>query len=156
MSDAGPRPIAVCRTYDDLLRTLRARRQTLGLTHEQLGTDAGLTDGHAAHLLSPRKGQRSRNFRRFGSATLGPVLEVLGLELVVQERADALVRTEQQNHASADASETKAAPQDWRRNHGPRWGRWMAARRTLLLTAEERSESARTAAQVRWATAKQS
>jgi len=151
------RPLAVCHSYDDLRRAIVAFCADQGVTRQQLDLDAGLGDGHASKLLSPRTAQRA--LKRFGGSSFGRVLDALDLEIVLQLRADAEVYGEQPNNACDDASATPDAaaqidrqphPVDWRRKRGPGWGRRMAARRALLLTPEQRSASARTAARARW------
>lgn len=146
MSDA--RDIAVCRDYAALIDALVRCCTGQGISRAELDAAAGLPDGLASKLLSPRK-RGGRRIRGFGRKTLGPVLEVLDAEIVLRRR-EAPATDLPANHASEDASERKPARQDWRRNRGPSWGKRMAALRALLLTAEERSASARTAAHARW------
>jgi hypothetical protein len=144
------RQIAVCRDYGQLVDALVRCCAGEGITRQELEARARLPEGLAAKLLSPRKSGRRRTIRGFGRKTLGPVLDVLGIELVVQFRDDAAVSDFPANDANGDASERQPAPQDWRRNRGSAWGKRYAALRMLRTTAEQRSASARKAAKARW------
>jgi hypothetical protein len=56
--------------------------------------------------------------------------------------------------ALPSARQARAQRQHWRQKRGTGWGRRMAARRALKLTAEQRRGIARKAAQARWSRAK--
>jgi hypothetical protein len=144
MSNHAERQLAVIRTYDDLRCAIRAYCQHQNVTRQYLEHRAGLADGHSGKLLGPKA------VRGFGRKSLTWILEALGLELVLQQRRDAAVSEMVPVHAAEDARADAPAPQDWRRNRGSAWGRRMAARRHLLMTAEQRRASARRAAQARW------
>lgn len=136
-----PRPIAVVRSYDDLRRALRTWCDHIGMTRADLDEQAGLADGHSGKLLAPRA------VRRFGNVSLGRVLAATGLMLVLAMDVDA-----QSSDACDDACDAAGVdqPNHWRSVKGRAWARRMAARRALKLTAEQRSEIARKAAQARW------
>ncbi len=136
-----PQPIAVLRSYDDLRRALAEWCASIGMTREQLDVDAGLANGHAGKLLSPRA------VKKLGNVTLGRVLAATGLVLVLAKDVDA-----QPVDACDDACDVKAPRrgQHWRSVKGRGWARRMAARRALKLTAEQRSAIARKAAETRW------
>jgi hypothetical protein len=131
--------IAIIRNYDDLRRALRAHCEQVNITRQELDARTGLADGHSGKLLGPRA------VKGFGRVSLTWLLEALDLELVLRRRND--TATEAFTEASLDA---QPAPQDWRRNRGPRWGKRMNARRALSLTRDERSAIARKAAHARW------
>src|SRR5258708_31565042 len=80
-----PRQLAVIRSYEDVLRTLRARRDELDVPHEIIDEIAGLAAGHTSKLLCPSP-----------MKLLGPiswhVFEALGISLVAIENATALKR----------------------------------------------------------------
>lgn len=81
---------AFCRfvgDYDALLDTFRERSEQMALSRLELDRIAGLTSGHAGKLLSRRR------IKNFGPATLGPVLQTLGLILVAVEDPAARERT---------------------------------------------------------------
>jgi hypothetical protein len=145
---AAPRPLAVCRSYDDLRRAIAAFCADQGITRQDLDADAGLTDGHAGKLLAPRTLRRA--IKRFGDVSFGRVLDALDLEIVLQVRADAAERTKPPSDALGDACSEQPHPQDWRRKRGTGWARRMAARRALLLPPKRRKEIARKAALARW------
>ena len=149
----APRPLAIVRSYHDLHEAVRAWSDEIGMTREQLDAEAGLANGHAGKLLSPRA------IRTFGNVSLGRVLAALGLVLVLTEDGEAVERIEQRMTAEKNARNDacdKIPPQHWRLAKGSAWGRRMAARRALKLTAEERSASARRAAKARWSKAAKS
>jgi hypothetical protein len=150
MTDAATptRQIATVRTYDGLRKALSDYCARAEITRAKLDVEAGLADGHAAKLLAPAAGRRlGRAVRHFGIVSLGRVLDALGLELIVQVRADA-VRDLAAADASADASDAPH-PKDWRRRRGTGWAQRMNGRRALLLPPARRSEIAREAAQAR-------
>ena len=149
MSDR--RQIAVVRDYGQLVDALVRCCAGEGITREELESQAGLPDGLAAKLLIPRKSGRPRTLRGFGRKTFGAVLDVLGIELIVQFRHGTTVNDFRAEDANGNASERKPARQDWRRNRGSAWGKRYAALRMLRTTPEQRSASARKAAQARWA-----
>src|SRR5258708_27330512 len=80
-----PRQLAVIRTYEDVLRVIRARRDELDVPHEIIDDIAGLAAGHTSKLLCPRPLKH-----------LGPIswsiFEALWLSLVAIENAAALSR----------------------------------------------------------------
>lgn len=77
MSDG--QAITTIRTYDDLRLAIDARRREKGLTMLDLDAVTGLTDGYSAKLCC--------GMRHFGSLSFGLVLQALGMELVVRQRA---------------------------------------------------------------------
>jgi hypothetical protein len=136
-SAGTPQPIATVRTYDDLRRAVADWCRQIGMTREELDTEAGLTDGHSGKLLS------ARAVSKFGNVTLGRVLAACGLVIVVAIDPDAPPRPA---HATNNGSVT----QHWRKTRGTAWGRRMAALRALKQTPAQRSASARKAALARW------
>lgn len=84
MSDA--RRIAVVKSYDDLILALRARAIELGISRETLDTISGLQAGYTGKLLS------FPPVRMFGRVSLGPVLQSMGLVLVVEQDPKAIER----------------------------------------------------------------
>jgi len=137
-------PIAVCRSYAELQRAIREHCQRQGITRQRLDQRTGLADGHSAKLLGPAA------TKSLGRVSLGLILDALDLALVVQIRPDTPACTNPPTGAHENASDEKPARQDWRRNRGTAWGKRMAARRALRMTAEQRTASARHAAQARW------
>ena len=141
-----PELLAVARSFDDIREAVRARCQGLGMTRAELDHEAGLTDGHSSKLLSRRAA------KQFGRVTLGRVMAATDLVLIVAVDGKSVAQIEQiiaaQQIASMSQADNKAP--HWRSGKGSTWGRRMAARRALKLTAGERTAIARKAAQARW------
>jgi len=73
--------------YADLIEICRARAELLDLTRLETDRLAGLADGHAGHLLS-------RTFSKvFGPVTLLPVLQTLGLRMLLVEDPELTAHT---------------------------------------------------------------
>jgi hypothetical protein len=131
-------PIAAVRSYDDLRRVVADWCETIHMTRAELDVEAGLADGHAGKLLA------NRAQRKLSMVSLGRIMAAAGLVLIVARDHEAPQRA---GNASTHASTTRQ--NHWRRNRGTAWGRRMAARRALKLTADQRSEIARHAANTR-------
>jgi hypothetical protein len=82
----GLAPLAVIRSYDDLLTVARARMTTLNMTFAVLDEVSGVAAGYSAKLLA------GRTRRRFGNVSLSAVFGALGLALVVVEDVEQLAR----------------------------------------------------------------
>ena len=145
-----PHVVATVRNYDQLRVAISTWCQQQGITRAELDADAGLADGHSGKLLAPRA------VKKFGNATLHRVLAATGLVLLLATDAEAAAQITSidsgQSNASDGASERAT---HWRSKKGNAWGRRMAARRALILSREERTASARKAAQARWASRKE-
>lgn len=141
-------PIAVVRSYDDLRCAVADWCRQIGMTREELDTEAGLTDGHSGKLLS------ARAVSKFGNVTLGRVLAACGLVIVVAIDPDAPPRPPPEPHAREGGrsfgAKNGSTTMHWRKTRGTAWGRRMAALRALKLTASQRTASARKAAEARW------
>jgi hypothetical protein len=83
---SGLVPLAVIRSYDDLLMVARARMAALNITFEVLDSVSGVQLGYSAKLIS------GRTRRRFGNVSLAAVFGGLGLQLVVCEDPAALAQ----------------------------------------------------------------
>ncbi len=129
---AAPRPIAVCRSYDDLRRAIAARCDDILMTREQLEAKAGLANGHSGKLLSPRA------ISKFGDVSLGLVLAATGLVLIVAEDSEALDRIRRQR----DASHTHAS----QRRPGKRPRRSATGDQTLSQRAQRQRTQGRASA----------
>ena len=134
--DATPRPIGTARSYDDVRRIVAEHCASLGMSRTELDIEAGIADGNAAKALA----RRAR--KRLGWVTLGRVMAAVGLVLQVAIDPSA--------QASPSARPAREPRSHWRHQRGPAWGKRMAARRALKLTAEQRSDIARNAALARW------
>jgi hypothetical protein len=77
---------AEVRSWSELQVALRQRAETLDVSREVLEHLTGLQSGYCAKLLAPHP------IRRLGRVSLGPMLQVLGLKLLVVEDTDALER----------------------------------------------------------------
>jgi hypothetical protein len=86
MIATDPRQLAVVRSYDDLHRALRLRKEALEITMNCLDEAAGFTAGHASKLLAPKP------LKNMGPLTLGLMLQALGVQLIMVEDAEALER----------------------------------------------------------------
>jgi hypothetical protein len=84
------RQIAFASTYDEFVDALRHRATELKVTRERIDAISGLPDGYTSKLLCipPMKS--------LGRASLGPMLEVLGLTIVLIENPKALARYSKQ------------------------------------------------------------
>jgi hypothetical protein len=148
MSDAPVlRPVAIARTYRDLQNALRTRSDELNMTRAALDQRAGLADGHASKLLAPRAR------KRLGKVSFELVLAALGLAVVVVEDSEAVEHLERQIEVVPACESACEKPPHWRSTKGSAWGRRMAARRALKLTAAERTAIARKANRARQAKA---
>jgi hypothetical protein len=132
----APQPIGIVRSYDDLRRIVAEHCDRLGMTRAELDIEAGIADGHAAKLLA----RRAR--KKLGMVTLGRVMAAVGLVLQVAIDPDA--------QAPPQARPAHTPRSHWRDQRGSAWGKRLAARRALALSAEQRSEIARKAARARW------
>jgi hypothetical protein len=135
-ASVAPRPIGTARSYDDVRRIVAEHCASIGMTRAELDAEAGIADGNAAKALA----RRAR--KRLGWVTLGRVMAAVGLVLQVAIDPGA--------QASPSARPAREPRSHWRHQRGPAWGKRMAARRALKLTAEQRSDIARNAAQARW------
>lgn len=149
--DADPakaRPLAICRSYDELRRAIAARCDDILMTRELLDAKSGLASGHSGRLLSPRA------ITKFGHISLGLVLAATGLVLIVAEDSEALDRIARQRDASHTHASQRRPGKRPRRKYrfpkGPEHARIMAARRAIKLSRQQRIASARKAAEARW------
>ena len=140
-ASVAPRPIGTARSYDDVRRIVAEHRASIGMTRAELDAEAGIADGNAAKALA----RRAR--KRLGWVTLGRVMAAVGLVLQVAIDPDA--------QALSQACPARAPRSHWRHQRGPAWGKRMAARRSLKLSADQRSAIARKAAQARWSRRKE-
>src|SRR5271154_3154679 len=127
---AEPRLLAVARSLDDVREAVRLRCVQLGITRNELDERAGLTDGHAGKLLSPR------GVKHLGRVSLGRVMAATDLVLIVAVDGEPVEQIEQAIAARQNACDMLAngkAPR-WRSGKGSTWGRRLAARRALKLT----------------------
>lgn len=72
------RRLATVRDYDQLHRAVRERVDELGVSRETIDRVSGLPDGYASKLLAPVP------IKGLGRQSLGPMLQALGLVLVVE------------------------------------------------------------------------
>jgi hypothetical protein len=72
-------PLAEIRTYGELVSALRVRIGALSVTTESVDETAGLPARYTAKLLAPTK----RPVRQFGKSSLGPLLQCLGVKLLL-------------------------------------------------------------------------
>jgi hypothetical protein len=146
------REIAVIKSYAELIEALRARADELEITRETIDHAAGFLGGYAGKLLARTP------IRTLGRVSLGPMLQVLGMSILLIEDLSAIKkinsRITRRLRPRSDAS--GAMPTGKSKRHrsvfkgNSEWGRLMAARRVLLQTNRQRSRSASKAARARW------
>jgi hypothetical protein len=141
-----PRALAVLRTYDDILSTLRARRDELDVPNEVVDEITGLTRGHTSKVISPHP-----------TKLLGPVSwnlwAALGLKVVAIEDPIALAKAKRSSYWQRRRQPQvlpacpypRAPGQFTTANAGE-----MAHRRAAALSPQKRSRIARKAAKARW------
>ena len=147
----APRKLGQARDYRQLILILRQRVDELRTTYEELDRVAGLPSRYTGKLLGPN-GRRS-----LGSISLGPLLAVLGVELVVQENLDNYERIRSRLEPRRWARKNAGAGmlairRRWRaRFRGcSEWGKLMRARQIVSTSSKQRSEIALHAANCRW------
>ena len=149
------REIAVVQSYDELIRALRKRADELKITRETIDAVTGLQGGYSAKLLA------SVPIRMLGRVSFGPILQCLGIILIVAEDPTQLERISRQfekrsRPAAFYAGNAMLAKKRKRRpfaafRKSPEFARLMRARQVAKQTPEKRSAIARIAAQARWA-----
>lgn len=111
--DDNLRPLAIVNDNAGLLEALRARGEELDVSRVALDERTGLASGYCAKLLCGMKG--------LGSKSMGPVLQSMGLVLIVAEDVEATERLRRElpkrspgkatrNRAAADAAESRHHP----------------------------------------------
>jgi hypothetical protein len=143
MSNGARRPVIV-RTYDELITVLRARANELEITRETIDAETGLQSGYAGKLLARVP------IRQLGRVSLGPILRCLDLTLTVTEATNGDKRIRVKRLRPIHASDGMPARKRKRRRGDSEWGHLMKARQILLQSEQQRSDSARHAARVRW------
>jgi hypothetical protein len=148
MTELAGKIIGRTSDYSGLIALLRQRQAELGVTMESLDQVAGLPSRYAAKLLSPVP------VRSLGRISLGPLLQSLGLQIVLIEDQSALDKvrprfgTRERKMMRSGGTQVVTIRISRRKLAmlAKRGGRARAQR----LTAEQRSESARHAARARW------
>jgi len=79
---------APIRSMPELIEALRARRDSLNISHETIDSIAGLQSGYTSKLLAPKP------IKNLGPMSFGSLLGALGLAVVVVEDPQAVVRVE--------------------------------------------------------------
>jgi hypothetical protein len=145
------RHIAVVRDYDALIAAFRERADEIMLTRVQLDEAMKtLPDGYAAKLLAPVP------VKGLGRISLGPMLQALGLKIVLAEDLEALERVKKnvsQRAKLTDTGRNLLATKKRRRYKFPKGedhAKLMRARQVLGQTPAKRSWIARRAARTRW------
>jgi hypothetical protein len=149
MSEA--RQIAVVNDYAGFMAALRTRADELDVSRETLDAVSGLQNGYCAKLLAPVP------IRAIGPTSLGPLLQALGLAIIVVEDLGAFEKIEARLRKRRRKDDAHAAVLTLKR-HKPRgvwkgdkaWGKVMTARRLLTLTPARRSRIAKQAARAMW------
>jgi hypothetical protein len=141
-------PIAVCRSFEDLHRALRARAEALQIARDRLDEIAGIASGYSAKLLSDPAA------KNLGPISAFPMIGALGLAVALVEDPSAMVRVNRapkrnEHHVrngGAHWRNTRAAALDYLTKCARQGG----IARAKALTAEQRSEIARVLNLVRW------
>jgi hypothetical protein len=160
--DEPERRLAVVRSYDELHAVMRARVEELQVTRESIDNVTGLQSGYAGKLLAPIP------IKSLGRTSMGPMLEVLGLALVVVEDpeslekyADRLEKRERKDgmhkpveHRGPTLRETRAAQRQMLREAlrkvARKGGLKSALVRGVRLSPAQRRRIAKRAARARW------
>ncbi len=142
MSDE--RRIATVTSYDELIAAFRARADELKVTRETLDAVTGLQAGYSGKLLAPVP------MKSLGRVSLGPMLQAMGLAIVLVEDPEALRRFATQ-HAERKKVPHRAGTQDIitiqiTRGKLKRMARLGGRARALNMTPKQRSKAARKAA----------
>jgi hypothetical protein len=142
-----PRQLAVLRTYQDAIQTLRARRDQLDVPHEIIDDIAGLPGGYTSKVLTPKKPMKH----------IGPVswnvFEALGMSLVAIENGAALARSRRSHKWRQRRQDQMLAVEPYPQAPGritTENASAMARKRAAALSAARRRQIARKAAQARW------
>lgn len=142
------RRIAVVTNYDDLIAALRARADELKVTREGLDAVTGLQNGYSAKLLAPVP------IKSLGRVSLGPMLQAMGLAIVLVEDLEALARFSGQHSERLRPMPALGTHEIITIQKTRRKLRMMARlggkKRAEKMTAKQRSKSARFAARVMW------
>jgi hypothetical protein len=93
----GGRVLATVTDYPGLLAAMRDRaaEREIAIGSDEVHALAGLADRSIPKLLSQRTLKSMKSARRVGMLTLGPLLEMLGIKLVVVEDQEAIARFEE-------------------------------------------------------------
>jgi hypothetical protein len=149
------RRLAVVRDYPSLIDALKKRIDELETSYDSVDQLAGLPVHYVSKLLGPSAG------RSLGKISFGPIMQVLGIELVVQENLDGYERIRNRLEKRRWARKNKIpasgipARRTRRKYSSPfrgcsSWGRLMRARQLATSSPEQRSAAARHAIQCRW------
>lgn len=141
------RQIAIVKDYDELMAALRGRVDELKITRLQLDEALStLPDGYASKLLAPVP------IRALGRVSLGPMLQTLGLAIVIVEDLSSVRRIASQRTRAIRARETMPAKKRKTKRgfRGSEMGRLLRARQILLHDPNKRRRIARRAARIRW------
>jgi hypothetical protein len=141
--------IAECRSYDELVRGLRARIAELNVRCEDIDDAAGLPSRYCAKLVAPIP------VRSVGRTSLSLLLRVLGLKLVlaVDGEVPRLIREQRRNAGKRMLADGK--PRSQRPRHVWPFSDPAAARRARAIqllgqSKRKRRLVARIAANARW------
>jgi hypothetical protein len=151
------RVLARVHDYDGLVAALRAWIDEIGTSYRAIDGVSGLADGYCSKLFSPLP------LKSLNKLSLGCVLQALGLRLDLTVDVEQLAKVRHRlppqdprgagpARCSRERATARMRPlkgQAWRGNAG--WSKVMNARKMLLTTPMQRSESARHAATIRWA-----
>jgi transcriptional regulator with XRE-family HTH domain len=91
-----------CRSYQELMQTLAARRRQLGMTQLEVDDKAGFQDQYCGKL--------EIGTRRVGPMSLPTLLQTLGVELLVTLPPDAAPIEHAGSCAQAERTERRALP----------------------------------------------
>lgn len=153
---AEPRQLAVVKEYDELMAALRARSDEIEMSRDGLDVIAGLPRGYVSKLLAPVP------LKGIGRTSLGPLLQSLGLALIVVEDLSTFAKIEarlqrrvnkkqkKETYATAGMRPHKRYKRRavWRGNS--EWGHLMNSRAQLKMSPEQIRRQRKRAAQARW------
>ena len=145
------RPLAVVNDYAGLHCALRARLAELNVSHATVENVSGLQDGYVGKLLSPTM------IKSLGRVSMGPLLQSLGLVLVVAEDRERIAQIRHRliqrirGHTCASMPTRKRHKGRAFFKGNSKWGRRQARRKWAKMTNRQRSQIGRRMARLRWA-----
>jgi hypothetical protein len=147
------RPLATIRSYDELIEALRARAREMGATYDAIDQVAGLPTRYTSKALA--LGSRRQRGSPLSAQAMWPMMEALGIEVVIRERPDALERYE--NRVSGgnlsymlNGAQNKPVILKFSRRRMKELGKLSGETRRLTVPKRTRSRIARQAAKARW------
>jgi hypothetical protein len=140
--------LATVQSYGELITALRARADELKISRITIDSVTGLPGGYSSKLLA------SVPIRTLGRASFGPMLQALGLRLIVIEDPESLERfadqRDQRERAMPAAGTDEVLRFEITRRKLGMLARRGGEERAAKMTPKQRQMSARKASRARW------